>query len=116
MPRPYRIHTMPTRRRAVSRVAAGESITAVAAALDLPQSLLWRWCRQDQVASAHPPITDPAVRARNRSKGASPEQEAQARALFARGVGYHRVAVAVGISHPVAQQLKRSWRAERGAG
>jgi hypothetical protein len=111
VPRSYRIHTMPTRRRAVGRVAAGESMTAVAADMGLPFSVVWSWCGQDGVRSAHPPITAPEVRARNRSRGATPAQRAEAVALFAAGAGYHRVAQRVGISHPVAYDLKRKWRA-----
>jgi len=111
MPRSYRVHTMPTRRKAVGRVAAGESMTAVAADMALPFSVVWRWCRQDGVRSVHPPITAPEVRARNRSKGATDAQRQQAVALFARGVGYHRTAALVGISAPVAYDLKKQWRA-----
>jgi hypothetical protein len=102
---------MPTRRRAVGRVQAGESMTQVAMDMGLAFSLLWQWCRQDGVRSHHPPITAPEVRERNRSKGATPEQHAQAVALFEQGVGYHRVAELVAISHPVAYTLKRQWRA-----
>jgi hypothetical protein len=111
MTRAYRVHTMPTRRRAVGRVAAGESITRVAADMGLPFSVLWSWCRQDGVHSAHLPITAPEVRARNRSKGATPAQRDAATALFAQGVGYHRAAAAVGISTPVAYALQKQWRA-----
>jgi hypothetical protein len=111
MTRPYRAHTMPTRRRAVGRVAAGESITEVAFDMALPFSVLWRWCRQDGVRSRHLPITAPEVRARNRSKGATPAQREAAAALFAQGIGYHRAAAAVGISAPVAYALKKQWRA-----
>lgn len=51
--RPYRKHTAPFRRAAVTRVAEGESVCAVARDIGIRQSLLSRWCQQDGVQSQH---------------------------------------------------------------
>jgi transposase-like protein len=110
MTRPYRIHTMPTRRRAVGRVAAGESMDRVAFSMDIAKSLLWKWCREDGVRSKHKPITHPEMLAAHRARMASDEQRAQAAAMLQAGHQCRAVAKAVGVSPTAVYNWRKQWR------